>query len=76
VILKFPDTAARADFLSRMESAAPAANIRLKPSFAQPTVVIVRALGGLNDQRLRSALMPHLKGDVKIFDDVQFRAMA
>ena len=74
MILKFPDTAARADFLSRMEGAS-VANVRLKPSFAQPTVVIVRARGGMTEQGLRSELSQHLDGSVKIFDDVQFQPL-
>ena len=51
------------------------ANIRLKPSFAQPTVVIVRAGGGITEQRLRLELSRHLDGSVKIFDDVQFQPL-
>jgi hypothetical protein len=75
VILKFPSSGARADFLDRMRDAS-SADFRLKASFAQPTVVVVRPLGGLTDQRLKSALLPHLDADVKIFDDVQFKVMA
>jgi hypothetical protein len=71
VILKFPNSAARADFLLRMKEA-PAGDFRLKASFAQPTVVIVRGHSGASDQWLRSQLSPHLNADVKIFDDVQF----
>lgn len=55
---------------------ASAAGFRLKPLFAQPTVVVVSALGGLTDQGLKSELLPHLTADVKIFDDVQFKVMA
>jgi hypothetical protein len=47
----------------------------LKPSFAQPTVVIVRAGGGITEQRLRLELSRHLDGSVKIFDDVQFQPL-
>lgn len=72
MILKFPDAAARADFLSRMEGAP---NIRLKPSFAQPTVVVVRPRGGTTEQSLRSELSQYLDGSVKIFDDVQFQPL-
>lgn len=72
MILKFPDTAARADFLSRMEDVP---NIRVKPSFAQPTVVIVRAPDGITDQGLRSEISRYLDGSVKIFDDVQFQPL-
>jgi hypothetical protein len=75
VILKFPSSGARAEFLNRMKDAS-VANFRLKPLFAQPDIVVVRAIGGLTDQRLKSELLQHLDADVKIFDDVQFKVMA
>ncbi|QAU44813.1 hypothetical protein [Bradyrhizobium guangzhouense] len=74
MILKFPNTAAREDFLSRMKGVA-VANIRLKPSFAQPTVVIVKTSGDVTENRLRSELSRYLDGSVKIFQDVEFRPL-
>lgn len=73
MILKFLDPTARADFLARMEGAS-IENIRVKPSFVQPTVVLVRARDGISEQTVRAELSRHLDSSVKIFDDVQFEA--
>jgi hypothetical protein len=74
VILKFPSSAAREDFLHRMEGAS-AGKLHLKALFAQPTVVVVSGREGLTEQGLRSELSPFLNADVKIFEDVQFQPM-
>lgn len=74
MILKFADTVAREDFLSRMEGAS-VTNIRLKPSFSQPTVVIVRSSGGVTEQHLRSELSRYLDSSVKIFEDIEFQPL-
>ena len=74
MILRFPSSAARTVFLDRMTDVA-SPDLRLKPSFAEPTVVIVRNREGTNDQRLRSELLAYAGADVEIFDDVQFSVM-
>ena len=51
-------------------------NMRLKPSFAQPTVVIVQARGEITEQSLRSELSRYLDGSVRVLDDVQFQPLS
>ncbi|MGJ4951754.1 hypothetical protein [Bradyrhizobium sp. HKCCYLS20291] len=74
MILKFPSSSAREDFLHRMKSAS-VGPIDLRPMFAQPTVVVVSGRDGISEQGLRSELSPFLSADVKVFDDVKFQAM-
>jgi hypothetical protein len=76
VILRFPNSAARTVFLDRMQSGVLPSNVRCKPSFSEPTVVIVRNPAGTNEAHLRSELLPLLGTDVEIYDDVQFSVMA
>ena len=71
MILKFPNPEARTDFLARVEQNGPIKGLRLKPSYAQPTVVIVQSRKSIDDRELRSRLQPLLSVDVGIFSDVQ-----
>lgn len=50
-------------------------HFRLKASFAQPTVVIVKASGDVSENRLRSELSRYLDGSVKVFKDIEFRPL-
>lgn len=76
MILRFPNSAARAAFLKRIEGDAPAMKNRFKPSFSQPTVVIVRGRGREAEEQLKSELSRYLGEGVEIFDDIQFAVMA
>ena len=76
VILRFPNSAARTVFLDRMQRGALPWHVRFKPSFSEPTVVIVRNPVGTDEAHLRSELLPLLGTDVEIYDDVQFSVMA
>ena len=76
MILRFPNSEARAVFLDRMHSGVLPGDVRCKPSFSEPTVVIVRNPVGTNEAHLRSELLPLLGNDVEIYDDVQFSVMA
>ena len=76
MILKFPTSAARAAFLDRISNSDSGIAGLAKPSYSQPTVVIVRGRPGLSDRRLQAMVTPHLDGRVEVFDDVQFSVLA
>ncbi|HEX7587404.1 MAG TPA: hypothetical protein VF478_03730 [Anaerolineae bacterium] len=63
MILQFRDISARTAFLDRMTDTASAVKLRLKPSYAQPTVVMVQGVGDVPEQRLKMELLPHLNVD-------------
>jgi len=75
MILKFPTSSERAVFLERISKDAAAIRLRVKPAYAQPTVVSVKG-EGMTDQILRQVLKRYIDSDVKVYEDVQFSIMA
>jgi hypothetical protein len=76
VILKFPNQVAQDAFLKRVRSTPISRRFRIKPSFSQPGIVSVRALGGASELDLKSELSSIIGDDVKVYTDTQFSIMA
>ena len=75
MILKFPNSAARDDFLGRLEGVAETRNMRIRRSHTEPTVLTVRTVDQMTETQLRSRLSPLLGPEVKVFEDIQFTPM-
>lgn len=68
MLLRFPTSEDRTAFLSRLQDEAPDLYGQAKPSYSQPTVLIVRETSEDDQQRIRSMTA----ASVKEYADVQF----
>lgn len=75
MLIQFSTEAERIAFMNDLKTRAPELHRQMKPSYAQPEVVIVRPSEQMSEEQVRLKLQDYVGSNAEIFEDVQFKTM-